>query len=260
MSEKEKPKHPCDVGKFKPFTREEFAKATYGSNKYWFAKHYSIKWGQSFASRFLDQAARCLSMKTDDEGKKEADQLLDSMRNDPDFYTEEMLKKACGGGEPNTKVGRARAASDATSLKENVAPFATSRMTSRFSDYDDEGRDSDEIFRSDGIIVETPTEARGIEEDGPYDSPPARTAHEDGNYSTPSISRLSTVYEESSVGKGGVSKHSRTVCVDSDFGEDHDNDNYDDEDDYHDMMGNDFGNESFYADYRGEFDKRYDDH
>ena len=126
MSEKEKEKpFVYNTTKFKPFTREEFAKATYGSNKYWFAKHYSNKCGQSFASRLLDQAPRALSLKPDDEGKKEADQLLDAMRNDPDFYTEEMLKEACGGSD-SEKGARTRTSSSASSLKENVVPYSTS--------------------------------------------------------------------------------------------------------------------------------------
>jgi hypothetical protein len=260
MSEKEKEKPiNYNTANFEPFTREEFAKATYGANKYWFAKHYSKKWGQSFASRFLDQAARCLSLKPEDKGKQEGDQLLDAMRNDPDFYTEKMLMKACGGSE-SERIGRARTSSSTSSLKENVAPIASSRITSRFSDYDDDSRDSDDIFRSDGVIVETPTEARGIEDDGDDESdmPTARTTHENGKYSTPSSSRLSTVYEESSGGKAGTKSRDRPIYVDPDSDDD-DND-YDDEDDYHDMMGHEFGKESFYDDYRGEFDGSYNDY
>ncbi|KAE9962261.1 hypothetical protein BLS_000587 [Venturia inaequalis] len=269
MSEKEKPA--SKPANFKPLSREEFAKATYGKNKYWFTKHYSK--GQSLSSRFLEQAAKCLSLKSDDPHKQEADQLLDAMRNDPDFYTEEMLKKACGGKEPEkvgrarttsscggtepVRGGRARNSSSASSLKENIAPYANKGLSNRFtnSEYDDD----DDVFRSDGVIVETPTEARGIEDDGDDDFPPPRAMHEDGNYKTPSNSRLSTVVEESKGKKESSSSRKKPVCVDPDSDDD-DGDEYDDGDDYHDVMGHEFGKESFYDDYRGEYDGSYNDY
>ncbi|QDS68250.1 hypothetical protein FKW77_010614 [Venturia effusa] len=264
MSEKEKPA--SKPANFKPLSREEFARATYGTNKYWFTKHYSKD--QSISSRFLEQAAKCLSFKSDDPRKKEADQLLDAMRNDPDFYTEEMLEKACGSKDPDkdgrarTKSscgsvesmsgGRARTISSASSLKENVSPY-TSRFTN--SEYDDD----DDVFRSDGLIVETPSEARGIEDDGDDEPPPLRNVHEDGNYKTISKSRLSTVLEESKGSKASSSCRKKSVCVDLDS-DDSDVDDYDDGDDYHDVMGHEFGKEGFYDDYRGEFDGSYNDY
>lgn len=252
--DKEKPQVSCNTAKFKPFTHEEFAKATYGSNKYWFAKHHSNKWDKSFPSRFLDQAARCLSLRPDDPDKKEADQLLDAMRNDPDFYTEEMLKKACQVKDLQ-KGGRARTNSTPSSVKENVVPHANSRLASHFtnSEYDDD----DDVFRSDGVIVETPTEARGIKDDGDDESHPARATHVDGNYTAPSNLRLSTVYEESDGKKAGIPSLRRPVCVDPDSDDD---DDYADEDDYHDTVGHEFGKEGHYDDYRGEYDGIYNDY
>lgn len=268
LSEKEKPT--SKPTNFKPLSREEFAKATYGNNKYWFTKHYSK--GQSLSSRVLEQAAKCLSLKSDDPCKQEADQLLDAMRNDPDFYTEEMLQQACGGKEPeksacvrttspsaqtNPVKGRARNNSSASSLKENIAPYANKAPSNRFtnSEYDDD----DDVFRSDGVIVETPTEARGIEDDGDDEFPPPRAMHENGNYKTTSNSRLSTVIEESKCKKASPSSRSKPVYVDPDSDDD-DSDDYNDGDDHQDVMGHEFGMENVYDDYRGEYDGSYNDY
>src|ERR1700753_878440 len=109
----------------------------------------------------------------DDADMKEADIMIDMMRNDESFYSEEMLERLKA-----SKVASEKQKSTTGSVNSTPAtPFP------RFCDGMPQSRRSEEEFRADTVIVETPAQARAIHEDGTI-----------GGYNTPS--RLSTVYEE----------------------------------------------------------------